>query len=263
MTIKHKELTGWSGNLSDKATHKLKYDVWDTAGTATIQDMRAYMLSTLSPTYDDCGLSDLTWEEEEAGNIAFTATYSSRQVESFLKVAWDTTGGNVRMTTSRGTQRYARSGFTAPDFQNTIGVRDGEPEGVDVVVPVMKLVFTYRWPKSAINLAYAKTLAGLVGTTNNGTFYTYAAGELLFLGTTGELDLTSPTEVQYHFAASQNATLSIGGIASVAKQGHQYLWVLFDDHVDEDANRVVKRPLAAYVEQVYGSSNFATFGIGT
>lgn len=263
MTYRYKEVSGWSGNLGDQATHRRKFDVWDPAKTATIMQLRAWLLTQIPTSFDNCGLSDLAWEEEESGQVEFTATYSSRQVESLLRIGWDSTGGTVRMTASRGTSSYARTGFTAPDFQNAIGVRDGEPEGVDVVVPALKLVFTYKWPQNALALAYAKTLAGMVGTTNNATFYTFAAGELLFLGSTGELDATAPTEVQYHFAASANATLSIGQIANVVKQGHQYLWVYFDEQVDGSAQRLVKRPLAAYVETVYGASNFATFGIGT
>lgn len=265
MTIKHRNLKESSSNLAeDRSEYKLVYDVWDDAGTADIVDMEAYLLEEIPTAIADAGLATLAGEEEESGHVLFTAQYSSKQVESLLRVSWDSTGGTVKMSTSRGTTRYARSGQTAPDFQSAIGVRGGEPEGVDVVIPALKLVFTYKWPKSALSLPYAKTLAGMVGTTNNATFHTFAAGELLFLGSTGELDLTAPTEVQYHFAASANATgLSIGQIASVAKQGHQYLWVYFDDQTDIAAQRLVKRPLACYVETVYGSTDFATFGFGT
>lgn len=263
--IRIKELNGRSGGLNTSTSqHKFKYDVWCANREANVLQMRAAMLSYLPSTIDTyCGLDSLDWEEDERkDHYVFTAGYASKQLESTVKIGWDSTGGTVRMSTSRGTSSYARSGVTAPNFKNAINVRNGEVEGVDVVTPALKLTFTYRWPKGVMNLAYIKAAAGMVGTTNDAGFWTFSAGELLFLGTTGELDPTVATDVQYHFAASANASgLSIGDIASVAKGGHQYLWVMFDQSTD--ANKIVQRPLACYVETVYGSSNFASFGIGT
>lgn len=265
MTLKYRSIKGGTtGLLSDQLQHRVVYDVWDDEGEADVIELRDYLIGQLASDVEGAQLKELSWEEEESGHALFTALYSSKSLESLLRVSWDSTGGTVRMTASRGTTPYTIIGQAAPDFESAIGVRNGDPEGVDVAIPALKLVFTYKWPSTAINLAYAKTLAGMVGTTNNATFHTFAAGELLFLGSTGELDLTAPTEVQYHFAASANAMgLTIGQIAGIAKKGHQYLWVYFDEHVDDNAQRLVKRPRAAYVETVYGESNFATFGFGT
>jgi hypothetical protein len=263
--IRIKELNGVSGGLDTSASsHRLKYDVWDANKEANVLQMRAALIAALPPVIDtNCGLDSLSWEEDEKkDHYVFTAGYTSKQLESTVKISWDSTGGTVRMSTSRATTRYARSGVTAPNFRNAINVRNNEVEGVDVVTPALKLTFTYRWPKGVMNLAYIKAAAGMVGTTNDATFWTFGAGELLFLGTTGELDPTVATDVQYHFAASSNATgLSIGDIASVAKGGHQYLWVMFDQATDAD--RLVQRPRACYVETVYGASNFNSFGIGS
>jgi hypothetical protein len=266
MDIRIKLLQGQSGGLSTRdASHVLKYDVWDKDREATPMQLRAAVISTIPTVYDNCGLDSLEHTEEEGTHHwLFNAKYQSKAVEGLLRIGWDSTGGTVRLTASRGTQRYAISGRTAPDFKNAIGVKGGEPEGVDVTVPVLKLVFSYKWPKAAIGLAYVKSLAGLVGTTNDATFYTFAAGELLFLGTSGEIDPVSPTDVQYHFAASKNATgLSIGEIAGIAKKGHQYLWVGFEASEDTSAKKLVQRPLGAYVETVYGESSFGTLGLGT
>ncbi len=276
--IRIKEIAGSDGSLSmDSAQHKRTYDVWDVNRVATLGDMRAAVLSTIPSQLDMrsaveisssappmiVGLANLDWDEDESGHHLFTATYTSRHVESLLRFGWDSTGGTVRMRASRSTSRYPRSGTTAPDFYGAIEVQDGKPEGVDIAIPALKLVFTYRWPRGVINMAHVKATAGMVGTTNNATFQTFAAGELLFLGSTGELDPTAPTEVQYHFAASANVTgLSIGGIASIAKQGHQYLWVHFDPSADTGAQALIQRPRACYVETVYGASDFSTLGIG-
>jgi hypothetical protein len=264
--IRVKEHSGQSGGINtDSSKHALKYEAWDRNREATVLDLRAAVLSAIPPTYDGLGLSDLSWTEEDGTNrFWFTASYESRAAESLLRISWDSTGGNVRLTASRGTTRYPATGRIAPDFKSAIGVKDGAPEGIDAVIPALKLTFSYKWPKGVIDLAYVKSMAGLVGNTNSGTWYTFAAGELLFLGTTGEIDPTTPTDIQYHFAASKNVTgLSIGDIASIAKQGHQYLWVAFEDFADTSAKKLVQRPLAAYVEHIYGSDDFSTFGIGS
>ncbi|MFO0449982.1 MAG: ParB N-terminal domain-containing protein [Pseudomonadota bacterium] len=41
-----------------------------------------------------------------------------------------------------------------------------------------------------------------------------------------------------------------------------YLWVRFIDDEDATAKALIKRPIAAYVEQVYPYGNFANLGIG-
>jgi len=52
-------------------------------------------------------------------------------------------------------------------------------------------------------------------------------------------------------------------IVGIAKGGWQYLWVLYEDEEDADAKRMVKRPAAVYVEQVYREGDFGELGIGT
>ena len=60
----------------------------------------------------------------------------------------------------------------------------------------------------------------------------------------------------YKVAGSPNrANIVIGGITVPAKKGWEYLWVRYAD--GDDAQRVVKVPIAAYVEKVYELGNFA------
>jgi hypothetical protein len=57
--------------------------------------------------------------------------------------------------------------------------------------------------------------------------------------------------------------LAVGPITGIAKKGWEYLWVRYADVEDTGAKMLVKRPIAAYVEQVYEYANFAGLGIGT
>jgi hypothetical protein len=263
-----RQVAGTSGSLGGRdRRHALQFDAWRPGSRDP--DVLALMQAVIQvapATFDGIAALDMAWREndETPGHYTFTLNYSPRAVESLLRWSFDSTGGTVRMTTSRATQAYAAPGRTAPDYKGAIGVRNGEPEGVDVVIPALKLTANYKWPANSIGISYVKTIAGLAGGTNNGSFYTFAAGELLYLGSTGEVVPGVPTDVAYHFVASANVTgLSIGEIAGVAKAGHDFLWVLFEPAADTPADKLVQRPLAAYVERVYAEVNFATLGIGT
>ena len=64
--------------------------------------------------------------------------------------------------------------------------------------------------------------------------------------------------------ASPNRTgITVGDITGIAKKGWEYLWVRYEDAEDSTAKTLVKRPVAAYVEKVYESGDFAALGIGT
>jgi hypothetical protein len=136
-------------------------------------------------------------------------------------------------------------------------------EGVDITVPVYHFSETHYFDDAVVTGAYKATLFLLTGTVNNAGFKGFSAGEVLFLGASGSKRGKEPWEVSFKFAASPNVTgLSVGDITGIAKKGWEYLWVRYNDQEDTVAKVLVKRPVAAYVEQVYGYGNFAGLGIG-
>ena len=270
-TLHIKELCGSTGGLDTaQQTHTKIFDVSRAARAAlSVTDMYEAILAYVPSTFEGMRLNSLGYrEDDDTAHWLWTADYNLSVPEAQLRWGFDMSGGTVRMYTSKNTTSYPAATRTAPDFQGAIGVKstgnDTEPEGVDVVTPVLKLTATYRHPKNTIDLAYVNAVAGLSGRTNNAAFYGYAAGELLFLGCVGELIPNIPTEIRYEFAASKNVTgLSIGAIAGIAKKGHDYLWVAFEPDQDTAAKKLVQRPLAAYVERVYDQADFADLDIGT
>jgi hypothetical protein len=182
------------------------------------------------------------------------------------KFSVSTTGGTARITSSLETvAKYAKSGETAPDFKQAIGVtREGDVQGVDIVVPACRFSIEYRQPKAIITDAYVRTVELLTGTVNNATFKGRAAGEVLFMGGDGSQGNKSDPTWSYSFVRLPNLVgQTIGEILSVAKKGHEYLWVLFEEANDPAAKFVSKRPKAVYVERVYLSASFSSLGIGT
>lgn len=223
--------------------------------------MRNAVLSVLPSTYEALRLDKLSRDWDEEGDYwIWTGEYNYRAPEALLRWGFSTQGGTIRLTQSKLTTRYPAA---APNFNGGIGFSNGEMQGVDIVIPTMKLQATYRWPKNTFTTAHANILAAMTGTINSAPWQGYAAGELLYLGSTGDIVPGLPTEVTYEFAASANASgLSIGSIAGITKAGHDYLWVLYEDDEDTAAKKLVKKPLAAYVERVYTPVAFTALGIG-
>jgi hypothetical protein len=159
--------------------------------------------------------------------------------------------------------KYAAAGFSAPDFFGAIGVTDDRVEGTDITVPVFNFTETHYIEKALVTGAYKLALFNLTGKVNGSGFKGFAKGEVLFLGASGSKRGLDDWEITFRFAASPNvAGISLGDIAGVSKEGWQYLWVRFIDDEDATAKALIKRPVAAYVEQVYPYGDFSNLGIG-
>jgi hypothetical protein len=169
--------------------------------------------------------------------------------------SFDTTGGTVKIKAAK--EHIASYPTDGDPHAGSIGVNtDGTVEGVDVIIPALKLSVQFRHPQGQVTIGFVKSLASVTGTVNSGSFLGFAAGELLFLGASGSDGSNSEAEITYQFAASQNATgLSFGDIASVAKKGHEYAWIEFED--DESSGEAVVVPKSVHVERVYEEVDFA------
>jgi hypothetical protein len=80
---------------------------------------------------------------------------------------------------------------------------------------------------------------------------------VLFLGAEGSQGTDAETEVTYHFAAEKNLSgLVIGAISGIQKDGHDLLWLTWEDEVTPEGYPALK-PRTVYVERVYERVNFA------
>lgn len=208
-------------------------------------------------------LESYSWEEINEGFL-FTGNYSYNRLEiDEWRLSIDTSGGSIRMTTSLDTTSYAPTDRTAPDFSGGINVIDSKPKGVDRVIPAMKLTVTYRLERPANPFAFAAVASGLTGTVNNAGLLGHDAGELLFLGANGDFGSDVDPQLQFTWVASKNADLTIGDIADVAKDGHEFLWILYEEETagtGED-KYLVSKPRACYVEKIYELADHSLLGL--
>ena len=177
------------------------------------------------------------------------------QSKGELKLNFDTTGGTVVLSTSRGTKIHSANGHY-PDHRGAINVKGDEIRGVPITIPILKISVQVDHPRGVIGLPRIKGLAYNTGRVNSKPFLTFAPGEALFLGAQGTDSINSGASANYHFGMSMNEEdLSIGQMANIAKAGHDYVWIKFEDVISDVT--LAKRPVQAYVEKVYRTADLA------
>jgi len=159
---------------------------------------------------------------------------------------------------------YSPPGRRAPYFGGLINVTKDSVEGVDLDVAVSTFSETHYFPPEFVTTNYMSFINRAYGRVNGYPFRGYAPDEVRFLGVSGSYKGNERwVELTYRFAVSPNMDgLWIGDIGPIWKPGWAYVWVRYEDQADSDAGALVKRPIGAYVEQVYPYLNFSSLGIG-
>ena len=227
----------------------------------------AQTLYVIEP-YDGLSLKTISYDEFAPNSLWLDLDYDYTPPVGGYTVSIDTTGGLVRATEAFSQTAYPAVGEAAPDFGTAINVQDGKPEGVDIVIPALKIDIRATMAKSLFAgatgaIAYAKTLAGMTGRTNSVPFLTFAVGELLYAGSSGDIISDQDNVLTHTFIASQNdPSLAIGPISGIVKSGHQYAWVQYKAEKDSMTDLQKQVPRVAFVATTYLTSTFADIGIG-
>jgi len=194
------------------------------------------------------------------GQYRVTVTYGKLDSKSVptgtSTFSFDTSGATINIKAAKAhVASYPDSGNW---HKGAINVKaDGDVEGVEIVIPALKLTYTFNHPSGVVTEDFARLLASVTGMTNSATFRGFSAGELLFAGASGSDGSEAEASVSYSFVASSNETsLTIGDITGIAKAGHDYAWVEFED--DVDAGEPIRPPKRVHVERVYDSFAFAS-----
>jgi hypothetical protein len=251
--------------VGPESTVELIFAVLGTEDDTTVR----YVVEGYVPAfYEGLILQDYRLTPEGAGVWEAVARYGKRaplkadDADSF-SFSFDTTGGREKITQSLETvDRFWPTDFeAAPDFKGAIGVSGDRVEGTEITGPSLNFTLTYRFKKATLTLPYLVTLYKMTGKVNATDWRGFPAGELLFLGASGQQRGNDDPEVAFKFAGSENVEgLTVGDIENIDKKGWEYLWVRYEDDVDTDT--LVKVPRAAYVEKVYEEGEFRDLGIG-
>lgn len=181
--------------------------------------------------------------------------------------SFDFNGVIEHITQSKQTVASYKRGAVggAADTQRAIGVtKDGQILGCDKVSP------NFEWSRTvtfgSVTLEYLQTVSGLVGSTNNATFYNFPAKSLIFLGGNAQTKDTMRAVCTFKFLHRPNLTgITICNDLPFApevidKKGSEFLWVSYKN-VD-NANKITQQPDAVYIERICDEADFADLRIG-
>ncbi|HEX4131470.1 MAG TPA: hypothetical protein VHZ24_15630 [Pirellulales bacterium] len=244
----------------EKGTAEIKFLV---EGTDDPLAASAALVEAVASEYS--GMALQTVEITRKADFLFdgAARYGTRERKQpgEAEFSFDTGGGTQHISNSLSTTgKFAPAGQTAPDYKQLIGVTADSVEGVDVQVPAFSYTVTRYMASGDLSTGYVSSLYSLTGCVNtdtvnlnvDGVQLTFNAGELLFMGASGRKRGQDDWEVTLHFSGSQNRTnFTVGDITIASKLGWEYLWIRYEDRVDANAKKIVKVPIAAYVEKVY------------
>lgn len=278
MAIKHRQLVKSKEGVDANDRSSNTSLLYLLTGSDVVDDMRTYLddpvlvpevldgLVYKSLSRVQLGRRAWQWEAEYVDPDSANASDKLEDTSAEAVFSFDTTGATSIVFASKpdDVQTFVKVPYVATDYEGAINVDEqGTVKGVEQVIPALKLSYRKRLPRATITAAYVKSLARLTGTTNNATFKTeWEAGELLFLGATGQQGTKTDPEVTFHYAAAENVDdLTIGEIAAIAKQGHDYLWVKFERIEDTAAKTLAPRPRVVYVHRVYKSANWSAMGV--
>jgi len=222
----------------------------------------------LPPTYGGMWKQDYTIDCIGWGAWDVTVNYAPLQPREpgFVVIEGEIGGGTQHITHSLGTAfRYSWvPNQSAPDYEGAIGVTKDTVEGCDIHAAGHTWSETHTVPAALVTEDYIDLLDWMSPSVNLVQWRRHAAGEVLFFGARYARQGADQWQFTYRFAKSRNSdSIKIGGDPSkvVSKQGWQYLWSRFADKYDNLAKKIVRAPLATYVENVYTPADFYDLGI--
>jgi hypothetical protein len=271
-------VSGIAPAYGDRASITISSREGNTFSTERVYELSGFAdaesaLLALRGVCSTVGLEEIAIDEDAGGadkiytgrvrykNEFITETNSPTQdVPSY---SFDVTALQTKMTCSLGTRAsYAVNGRTPRDYGGLIGVTDDGVEGVDLDVAAAVFSETMYFSPDVMTADYIAFITGAYGCVNSVPWRGFNAGEVRFLGATGNWrEDEYQAELTFRFAVSLNeSNFRVGDIPIEFKYGWDYLWVR-QQNVDRNGI-TVKYPVEAYIEQVYRYLDFRTLGIG-
>lgn len=215
----------------------------------------------ISPSLATCvvtyGMHDATPHEAQGGQ---KPEDTDQDEACGPEISFSTIGGTQHVTQSKETRhRIKRDGgaLSAPDVFHAIGVSRDKVEGCDIVTGDLKWGLTIKGVP--VTHRWLKKIKAMTGTINDREFIGRAAEELLFLGASGGFRAGEGWVVTFDFLERENAEAEFiaDGITFEPKNGHDYVWVMYEDGAGGAANEFsVQKPIAGYCERVYKKKDF-------
>lgn len=235
---------------------------WWVHGTPDEPTATGLVLTAAPATYDSLFLQGLNAQTDDSLKWLFDVDYGRRDPDE-SEYGFEIGTQSQKIMYAKAQRTYNVGSSTAPDVGLAIGVTPDGIDGVDALIPTYQFTERHLLTDAQVTATYKAALFATTGKVNDATFKGFAAGEVLFLGSTGAKRGRAKWEVTYRFAASKNFNGAHAGATSVRKDGWEYLWVLSADKVDNTAKAMTKQARGVYAAQIYDPTDFSVLGIGT
>lgn len=173
------------------------------------------------------------------------------------------------------TEAFAQTkyGTNSPDMGTSIRVNEKNvPEGTERGADTSgTITFSKVFDEMTVTNAWIgeRAKACVAGKTNDAVFYGFAIAELSFRSFTGNQRASGNWEVEMSFAVSEDmpasapaADRTVAGIVATAGwQGHDYVWVRYEDSEDTTNKRLVPTAVGLYIAEIYETHDYDTLGI--
>lgn len=249
-------------DVADKVSITLRYKITGTANDATAY---ALLASTAPSTYQGYprarlrlspnGPSAWSGEVNYATYVPDTPPATNENEDSFA-IATETR--HITEALEHLSDGVCSGEGAAVNVGGAINVTSEGVDGCDIEAMVHTFQRT-RYMSDSDVATYRSAWGNCCGKVNDGSFFGYAAEEVLFAGVSGRRRGAADWELTFSFRVKRTETLPAeAGGATVA--GWQYVWWTYRDGVN--ANRTVKVKDSYHIERVYATADFSTIGIG-
>lgn len=224
----------------------------------SVESTTAYSLvdALTPPSFDGLAAKTITIEPVDISHLLARVRYSRKQADEpepdQVQVSVRINTETARKLVALDTEAHDVHGNSAPEVENFINVENGEPQGVDILVPVTEIELTVV--RNTVTLAYVRTLASLTGTVNDADFYGFEAEELLYLGAQVDRRDDGKWTVRHSFRAGKTQNVTIYGV-NITTKPFDYVWTMTER--TEDVDRITVKPIAVYVQQIYPLGDFS------
>lgn len=143
-----------------------------------------------------------------------------------------------------------------PYTGGAIGITKDSIEGVDI--DGGPLSFSKRVYLEELTDEQVARLAEAKNCCNANPWRLWDTGQVRFKGVSGGDQGRNNVEISLEFEVDANLSgFYVGTIGPITKLAHEYLWVYYKEFEDKVSHTITKKPAYAYVERVYGWSDFS------
>jgi hypothetical protein len=208
-------------------------------------------------------LSDYGWEV----TVKYTLPELEGGSSEFVEIGFAMDGGSQTITQSKFVRTsHAATGITdpIPNLGGAIGYTKNGIQGTERLTRGLTFNLTVRFSPDLWTSSYIKTIYSLTKCYNDDVFFTFAAGEVLFLNASGQGSYYKLVPVTFNFLASPNISGAVDpGFPNLSMLGHDVVDYLYYEGTDGVSEDLIMTPKYRYVHEIYDPADLTLLGIGS